>query len=301
MYRSVFAAGLASCTAVPVLGLGQDTIPVVPEPIEAFADTIPVLPDTGFVVLPGRCIGGTVVSVANLQDPISDFSRVLEIAGLARAQSRLIQRPGSAALVRDCPDPAVSDPWTIRFGRFEVEEGSSGLELLPLRLHALNNSGYPAGRNDGALWAGRGLALEGRGGVEGRWGVLSAAIYPSIAYQQNRDFVMAETNINAVDQYRNPWNVGIDLPQRFGPDPFWTLDPGQSYLRADVFNATAGVSTENLWWGPGIRNSILIGGAAPGFPDVFAGTSSPANIGIGRLEEQVVWGRLTVGPLRRPA
>jgi hypothetical protein len=197
MHRSIFSAALVVCTVIPGLALSQDTVPVLP-------NTTPVLPDTGFVVLPEQCVDRTVVSIANLQDPISDFSRVLEIAGEARTQSRLIQRPGSAALVRDCPDPFVPDPWTSRFGRPHGAEGSSGIDLLPLRLHVVNNSGYPGGRNDGALWAGRGLSLEGRGGVEGRWGAISAAVYPSIAYQQNRDFVLAETGQTAATRTGTP-------------------------------------------------------------------------------------------------
>jgi hypothetical protein len=70
------------------------------------------------------------------------------------------------------------------------------------------------------------------------------------------------------------------------------VHPGQSQVRAHAFGVALGVSTENMWWGPGIRNSIIMSNTAGGFPHVFAGTSGPANVGIGSLEAQAVWGRL---------
>ncbi len=58
-------------------------------------------------------------------------------------------------------------------------------------------------------------------------------------------------------EYMDPWyGTSLDMPQRFGADPFWTLSPGQSYLRLDHAGLAAGVSTENMWWGPAVRNSI---------------------------------------------
>jgi hypothetical protein len=53
-----------------------------------------------------------------------------------------------------------------------------------------------------------------------------------------------------------------------------------------------GWSTENVWLGPGIRNGLILSDNAPGFPHVFAGTSTPAGIGIGTLEVQAIWGHL---------
>jgi hypothetical protein len=60
----------------------------------------------------------------------------------------------------------------------------------------------------------------------------------------------------------------------------------------DAYGVAAGVSSENLWLGPGLRNAILLTNNAPGFPHAFLGTSQPADIGIGWLEVQALWGRL---------
>jgi hypothetical protein len=54
-----------------------------------------------------------------------------------------------------------------------------------------------------------------------------------------------------------------------------------------------GLSTENLWWGPGVRNALLMTNSAAGMPHLFLGTSRPVDVWVGNLEAEVMWGRLT--------
>jgi hypothetical protein len=62
----------------------------------------------------------------------------------------------------------------------------------------------------------------------------------------------------------NPYDYGqIDAPLRFGPNSFWTANPGQSFARIDLYNVALGVSRENLWWGPGVRNALLMSNSGP--------------------------------------
>jgi hypothetical protein len=42
---------------------------------------------------------------------------------------------------------------------------------------------------------------------------------------------------------------------------FW----GQSSIRLTFGPASIGLSNENIWWGPGIRNSLIMSNNAPGF------------------------------------
>ena len=60
-----------------------------------------------------------------------------------------------------------------------------------------------------------------------------------------------------------------------------------------MWGVGAGLSTENLWLGPGLRNSILLTNNAPGFPHLFLGTSKPVDIYIGSLDVLALWGQLT--------
>lgn len=166
--------------------------------------------------------------------------------------------------------------------------------LLPLTLRLFANSAYPWGQNDGALWRGKGVTAAVDGGVELRWRSVTLTVRPLLAYQQNSAFALAPDTVRTgYSSYGYPYHRGkIDMPQRFGGAAFWTLDPGQTSLRLTGGRLMVGLGTENLWWGPARRNSIVMSTNAAGFPHALVGTSRPLSIGIGAIEAQWVWGRL---------
>ena len=84
----------------------------------------------------------------------------------------------------------------------------------------------------------------------------------------------------------------IDLPQRFGNSSFHIVDPGQSFVRADYRGAAIGISTEDIFWGPGIRQALLFDANAAGFPHLFVGTSHAIATPVGRFYAQLLYGRL---------
>jgi hypothetical protein len=238
-------------------------------------------PGDGCVALPSAEVGSAW----------RDLARVAELTGATPVRSRLFERasgdtnapvllcPGKAPHWSEVPPPAPPE--------------SPTLELLPLSSRTYLNSRYSDDRNDGAVFEGKGVSTTASAGARLRWRFLSAAVEPLVAWQQNRDFVRPTLGLPGYSAYANPFNGGaIDLPLVFGPTAFTTFDPGQSYVRVDAFGAALGFSTENLWWGPGVRNSLLMSNSAPGFPHVFLGTSRPVDIFIGWLEGQLVWGRL---------
>jgi hypothetical protein len=145
--------------------------------------------------------------------------------------------------------------------------------------------------NNGAMWAGRGFAAAASAGFTVRTGPFSAAIYPVAAAHENRKFVLAPVNATGYSPLTYAGHI-IDWPQRFGEEAFWTLSPGQSYVRVDAFGLSAGVSTENMWLGPAQRLPLLMGSSAPGFPHAFIATGRPIDIYIGRVEAQAFTGRL---------
>lgn len=204
-----------------------------------------------------------------LASPVDDLHRVAEITGGAPAGSRLVRRLSAQRAER------------------------SGFGLLPAQLVIVQNSGHPRGGNLGLLWAGRGASMLLGAGATFGWGPFSAAVAPEAAFQQNLEFRFRPAERPGWSSYAYPFSTAIDLPQRFGPNPFTVLGPGQSYARADVQGFAAGASTENLWWGPASRYPLLMSNNAPGFPHLFAGTSRPVSVGIGTLEVELVWGRLT--------
>jgi hypothetical protein len=227
------------------------------------------------------------VLVSGVGTPEADLLRSAAALGAPELAPGVVRRGG--AHLR-CGDGAAL-PWALPRG--DAGPGSPSARVLPFRLQTALNTGYPSGANDGLLWAGRGVSGLASAGVALRWRFLSAAVAPEVAGAFNEPFRTVPVDPARGTRFSNPfYGDGIDLPQRFGASPLATWSPGQSYVRADVWNVGFGVSTENLWFGPGVRNSLTMSNAGPGFPHVFVGTTRPGDVGIGRAEAFAFWGRL---------
>jgi hypothetical protein len=165
--------------------------------------------------------------------------------------------------------------------------------IMPAAVLLQSNSAYPRQQQDGLRWAGRGLSASVLTGAAIRWGPVTAALQPTATYQQNDDYTIRAVTRPELSSYSSFYHVGIiDWPQRFGSSSFWWIHPGQSFLRVDAFRLKAGFSTENLRWGPGRRNPLLMSDAAGGFPHVFLGTEHPVDLRIASLGVEAIWGRL---------
>src|SRR6266581_3369710 len=82
----------------------------------------------------------------------------------------------------------------------------------------------------------------------------------------------------------NSWN-------RFSLD-----DPGQSTIGVRFGALVGGLSTENEWWGPGIRNAIVLSNNAAGIPRAFLRTGRPLHTRIGTIEGSWFLGGLFESP-----
>ena len=63
-------------------------------------------------------------------------------------------------------------------------------------------------------------------------------------------------------------------------------------MRVDYRGAAIGISTEDIFWGPGIRQALLFDANAAGFPHMFLGTSHAIATPVGRFYAQLLYGRL---------
>lgn len=230
-------------------------------------------------------------------DRLEPYLRLLQLTGDAPLGSfsiRPVLLPEGARI-----EGSEELPWTVNL---EGESGTAGLRVVEVdaELRTFLNTRHPFLRNDGPVWQGKGLttALDLGGAV--RWKAVSLSIRPTLIYTQNSAFDLAPVTIAGMPEYAYPWRR-IDMPQRFGSDPFWRLDPGQSELRLSSHGTTVGISTRNLWWGPGIENSITMSNNAGGFPHVFVGTRGPRSIGIGTVEANWIMGRLAQSDYFDPA
>jgi len=219
------------------------------------------------------------------------YLRVLQVAGAAPLYPWSIRGFSPAQVDRLLPDSAAH-PWRARLPPADSAPGLVRLRLVRPQAGVTFNSAFPQGVNDGPLWAGRGLTAAFSGGVEMRVGsALSLRIEPMVFWSQNRGFPLLDRadSIRFNDPY---YPLNIDLPQRFGDGSFVRVDPGQSTLRLDAGGFALGASTANQQWGPAIDMPLLLGPNAAGFPHVFVGTSTPWNIGLGRVHGRIVWGSL---------
>ncbi len=236
---------------------------------------------------------------AEVQDLFVDYSRVLHVAGISPVHtvsnqpfshkylSRLDTLSGHPWQDLYSPPPEIINKRDVEFSLYDPELKTYWRNL------------QPGGGNNGAVWEGRGFTTSFSTGMYMRYRFLSAAIRPQILYNQNRKFSLSRYPFllddprpsNPRSDFASPF-YKIDLPQRFGNQPFWTFDAGSSYLKADVRGFEAGLSHQNRWWGPGQYYPILMGNNASGFWHFFAGTGEPKEIYIGDLETTLIWGKL---------
>jgi hypothetical protein len=165
--------------------------------------------------------------------------------------------------------------------------------ILPLSLQANFNSYAPMGYNDGGMVPARGLQTLFTGGVFLKYKVLSLQLKPEILWASNTDF--PTFSLTQEDKARRAmvyYLTTADIPERFGVDPIAKLYPGQSSLRISSKSVSFGISTENLWWGPGFRNSLLMTNNAPGFLHTTFNSVKPLNTFLGKFEFQWIAGKL---------
>ena len=67
---------------------------------------------------------------------------------------------------------------------------------------------------------------------------------------------------------------------------------GQSSIRLNWKNISFGISNENLWWGPSIRNSIMMSNHSAGFKHITLNSIKPLKTFFGNFEWQIITGRL---------
>jgi hypothetical protein len=136
------------------------------------------------------------------------------------------------------------------------------------------NSHHPYGWNDEGMLAAKGLQTELTAGVYARYGPVSVQLQPQFVYAANPDF-----------EYSSAYGAPTT-------GAYARLLPGQSSIRVHAGPVSLGLSSENLWWGPGQYSSLLLSNNAPGFPHITLNTTRPLVTAIGSFEFQLISGKL---------
>lgn len=182
------------------------------------------------------------------------------------------------------------------------KRGKGSVQLLPIMWQHQLTTAYPYGWNDGPMIPSKGYQTMFSAGVYAEYKFLSIQFRPEFVFAQNSEYqgFVAETEAQW-GNYFNGYANRIDMPERFGNGGYSKFFLGQSSIRVNFHPISIGISTENLWWGPGMRNSLLMSNTAPGFLHATINTTRPIRTPIGSFEGQLVGGRLNASgyPIRQ--
>ena len=175
------------------------------------------------------------------------------------------------------------------------------LKILPVNFLMEYSSHHPYSRNNGSMIPNRGYQQLISFGFHAELGPLSIQFKPESVYAENRNFEgFPDSHYGSIWSRRySLWNY-IDMPERFGENAYKKSLFGQSSIRLNYSGLSLGLSSENIWWGPSIRNSIMMSNQAQGFNHITFNTTRPLKTFIGNFEWQVVTGRLEGSGFRPP-
>ncbi len=180
------------------------------------------------------------------------------------------------------------------FAQNNLYSSPSGLniEVLPIMWQHQITTGFPYGWNDGSMIPNVGYQTQFSAGIYAEYKFLSIQLRPEFVYAQNRYYLGFDGKTKPSWQAWYEFYNNIDMPEHFGEGGYTKLFAGQSSIRFNYKALSAGISTENIWWGPGIRNSLLMSNTAPGFLHATINTTRPIRSNIGSFEGQFIVGKL---------
>lgn len=176
--------------------------------------------------------------------------------------------------------------------RFGTLEKKGKFLLMPAVYKTQYNSEYAFGVNDGAFIPNRGFQHILSAGAYIEYGNFSLQFQPEYLTAENQDYIGFPIEHQATVLFYYEYMNRIDMPEQFGTGPYNKFYLGQSSLRYNFEDVSIGVSTENLWWGPGRRNSLILGNNAPGFLHATINTRKPIQTQVGSFEGQLISGFL---------
>lgn len=172
-------------------------------------------------------------------------------------------------------------------------DGEGKIKVLPLLFKNQYNSNYSFGTNDGAMIPNKGIQSLISGGLYASYKGFSIQFQPEFLTAQNLDFEgfqLSTDGYHWLDYFE--WLNTSDIPERFGTGSYTKFFLGQSNIKYTYKDFSIGISNENIWWGPGKRNSLLMSNNAPGFLHATIHTNRPIKTQIGYFEGQIFSGKL---------
>lgn len=173
------------------------------------------------------------------------------------------------------------------------------VKLLQAGVTLHKNDQLTISENDGTLIPAVGMQQRFTIGAIVKWGGITLQVQPEFIQASNENpstFTGDPNNGNFWSRYYMYMENKVDNLSRFGTTAINQFYLGQSSLKYQYKKLSIGVSTENLWWGPGLRNSLVLSNQAPGFLHATLHTNKPIETKFGNIEFQALYGQLIKTP-----
>lgn len=158
-----------------------------------------------------------------------------------------------------------------------------------------NNSLLPQSMNDGLMYPARGWQERYSVGVNIQLGIIDINYQPEKLLVQNmaQEYYAGNPDDgNFMFKYFGMVANNIDHFRQFGYNRIDTTSFGQSRTGIKTKYLSYGFSTENIWWGPGKRNSLIFTNNAGGFRHFYLNSVEPIKSSIGSFEFSAIAGTL---------
>lgn len=228
-----------------------------------------------------------------------DYYRRMQLIGSVDSNLSFTVRPlfntapAEAAFSFSSDTTLTKDKW-VPASPITFANGKGVFRLLPITWQQQYNTNSPYGWNDGAMIPARGYQTMISGGFYFKLGPLRIQLRPEYVYAANKPFMgYADTPRPDDDLYRIYYYYNnIDQPERFGNGTYKKAFLGQSSVRLTFDPISLGLSNENIWWGPGINNALILSNNAPGFKHLTFNSVRPIKTFMGHFEFQAIAGQL---------
>lgn len=199
------------------------------------------------------------------------YLRNLQLLGLADNDISFSVRP----LSRDLYKAEHGDSLLNQFSSLRKLSGNRRLYSHGLHFDYEGNSSRPFSWNNGTMLNAKGSQFRVSSGLLFKSKVLTVNFSPEFMNAANKTYEFSS-------YYGNPT-----------AEKYNKFFPGQSYIQFNLGKKVGiGYSNENLWWGPGQFNSLLMSNNAPGFGHLFLSSRAPIKTPIGSFEWQLISGGL---------
>ncbi len=158
------------------------------------------------------------------------------------------------------------------------------LRAVPITSRIQYNGHHDYGWQDGPMIPNKGMQYYLNAGLYGNIGPLEFQYSPEVVYALN-DSVPAPGVRNV--SHQGPF----DNPDRFGTDPYARNYIGQSYLKMNLGSLSMGISSENIFWGPGKYSGLTMTENAPGMNHFTFESNKPIETRIGSFEFNLIGGK----------